>query len=226
MIIERDLTSDNLVQVLTIICDCFNIGMLSGGIRQMYLGIEIGHPVYATLFCNLVSVLVTSIVELLAIPFLNEIRVQTLVKSCATFYAIFHASAWLVMSVLRYLYIVHNDWVHKTFPEPKTLAAISIFSIYCIYGISISTIIPLFLVNGWPYRGVTEMEAASKIACTITVLASYICILGISSIFYFLILHQKGAIGKNCIGTLPSEAPVEDLAAVREISICNVHYST
>ena len=88
---------------IVIICDCFNIVLTIYCIRQMYLGIEIGHPVYATVFCNLITVLAACIVEILVLPFIKNIRIETVVKSGAAFYAMFQGSALLVISVLRYL---------------------------------------------------------------------------------------------------------------------------
>jgi hypothetical protein len=198
------------VVTTTVICDSFNIGILIFGLRQMYFGIEVGHPVFATLFCNLVSVLAVSIIETLLIPFLNGIRVETLVKSSSAFYALFHASTWLIMSILRYIYIVHNQWVHKTFPEARTLAVISITTIYCIFGISMSIVIPVFKMNGWPYIEVSEMDREPKIACLIALLGCYGVILTFSNIVYVLILHQRGAIGKNGVGVLPEDTGVQE----------------
>jgi hypothetical protein len=202
------------VIIVTMVCDTLNIAALLCGICQMYLAIEIGHPVYATLFCNLISVLLSSTLEIVAIPFLEYIRVKTFVKNCTAFVVIFHACTWLVMSVLRYLYIVHNNWVHKTFPDARKLTVLSLCLTYCIYCITISTFLPLFFINKWPYIEVIEMEMTDRIACSITFLGSYICILGISSIFYTLILHQRGSIGKNCVGVLPAGLEDNELTRV------------
>ena len=70
-VLDDSAISNSQMLVVAMICDCSNIGLLIFGIRKMYLAIEIGHPVYATLFCNLASALVSSIVELFVIPFLN-----------------------------------------------------------------------------------------------------------------------------------------------------------
>jgi hypothetical protein len=200
--------------IVTMVCDTLNIAMLLYGIYHMYRAIEIGHPVYATLFYNLILVILASTLEIVAVPFLEYIRVQTFVKNCTAFVVIFHACTWLVMSVLRYLYIVHNNWVHKTFPDPRKLTILSLCLTCCIYCITILTFLPLFLINKWPYIEVIEMEMTDRIACSIAFLASYICILGISSIFYTLILHQRGSIGNNCVGVLPAGLEDNELTRV------------
>jgi len=202
-------TSNLQMKIIIVICDSFNTGLLVCCIQQMYLSVEIGHPVYATLFCNLVSVLAASILELLTIPLLEQIQVQTFVKSWSYFYSIFHACTWLVMTVLRYVYIVHNDWVHKTFTQSRTLTVLSISLIYCVYFLTVSMIIPILVKHGWPYIEVNKMNWESKRACFIAVLAGYGWIICLSNVFYVLILHQRGAIGKNSVDVLPAEHIVE-----------------
>jgi len=211
-----NLVSHNPAEVIiaAMICDSFNIVVLLFSIRQMYLAIEIGHPAYAVLFCNLIAVILASAAEIAALPLLEFIRVQTFVKNCTAFVVIFHACTWFVMSVLRYLYIVHNDWVHKTFPDARKLTILSLCLTYCIYCITVLTFLPLFLIKKWPYIEVIEMDMADRIACSIAFLGSYIGILGISCIFYFLILQQKGSIGKNSVGVLPAELEENEIARV------------
>jgi len=186
--------------IVTMVCDTLNIAMLLYGIYHMYRAIEIGHPVYATLFYNLILVILASTLEIVAVPFLEYIRVQTFVKNCTAFVVIFHACTWLVMSVLRLL---------------------SLCLTCCIYCITILTFLPLFLINKWPYIEVIEMEMTDRIACSIAFLASYICILGISSIFYTLILHQRGSIGKNCVGVLPAGLEDNELTGVSKRNYFN-----
>jgi hypothetical protein len=203
-VVQQNIINSSQEIIATVICDSFNAGILTYGLWQMYLGIEVGHPVYATLFNNLLFLLFVSIIEIILTPFLNQIRVETLIKSFSGFCALFHASTWLVMSALRYIYIVHSDWVHKTFPEARTLTIMSIAAIYSIYGISMSIVISTLIMNGWPQLAVTEMDRESKIACMMSLLACYVFIFCVSNIFFVLILHERGAIGKNGVGVLPA----------------------
>ena len=215
-------TSSSSIEVTAAImsCDALNIVVLTYGLRQMYLGIEISHPVYATLFCNLMSVLAASIIEMISLPFLNgSIRAETFAKSCAAFYALFHNCSWLVMAILRYLYIVNSHWIHQNFPDPKRLTAISIFAIYGIYILNLSSTIPLLVVNGWPYIELSEMSDVARKVCGLPVLVNYLSIICLSCIFYILILHQRGGIGKNSVGIAAAAAAEQGQESSKDVSI-------
>jgi len=216
-ILQQNIINNSHAIIATVMCDSFNLGILICGLWQMYLGIEVGHPVYATLFCNLMFVLFVSIVEITLAPFLNQIRVETLFKSSAGFCALFHASTWLVMSALRYIYIVHSDWVHKTFSEARTLAIVSITAICVIFCISMSIAVSTFIKNGWPYIGITEMDREPKISCMVSIIGCYIFIFSVSNIFFVLILHERGVIGKSAVGVLPADPAIVEPTVVSEV---------
>ena len=199
---------------IVIICDCFNIVLTIYCIRQMYLGIEIGHPVYATVFCNLITVLAACIVEILVLPFIKNIRIETVVKSGAAFYAMFQGTAMLVISVLRYLYIVHNIWLHKNFQSTKTLVGLSIGLVYIVYIFCLGTLIPVLVHHGWPFIAMTEMDPTPRLICRGTMGANESGILILSSIFYFMILHHSGRIGKSSVGVLTPETNGEEPKSV------------
>jgi hypothetical protein len=74
MEIEIVLLSEEQVMVIACFTNFFTSVLLLVGIVKMYQTIELGHPVYAVLFCDLVSVLMTSIVEMTAVWFLDQIR--------------------------------------------------------------------------------------------------------------------------------------------------------
>ena len=203
-----------MTTVLVMVCDCFNIGLTSYCIRQMYLGIEIGHPVYATLFCNLISVLAICIVEILVLPFLKNIRAETIVKSGAALYAMFQGTCWLVISILRYLYIVHNNWLHKKFQGTRTLTLLSIGLVYFVYSFCLGTLIPVLVHHGWPFIGMTEMDPTPRLICIGTLVANEGGILIVSSIFYFMILHHRGGIGKSSVDVLTAASNREEQKSV------------
>jgi hypothetical protein len=73
-VIETSLVSNEQVIVIACVTNFLMSVFLLVGIVKMYGSIELGHPVYAVLFCDLVSVLMTSIVEMTAIWFLDQIR--------------------------------------------------------------------------------------------------------------------------------------------------------
>jgi hypothetical protein len=81
------------------------------GILQMYNGIEIEHPVFRVLFCNLIVTFFSSTVNIIAYPIGKNIRYSTIVNGNNAFCLLFHCCCWFVVSVLRYLYIIHKDWI-------------------------------------------------------------------------------------------------------------------
>jgi len=206
-----------LTTVVVIIVDCFGIGLIIYCMRKMYLGIEIGHPIYATLFCNLVTVLAVCITEILILPFLKNIRFETFVKSSAAYYGVFQGVILLVLSVLRYLYICHNVWLHEHFPNISYLTALSVGSIYMVYSICMANILPVYIHHGWPFKGMTDMDLHPRLVCAGTLVLNETVILVLSSIFYFLILSHRGGIGKNSVDVLPDGTNKHDHQMVSNI---------
>ncbi len=87
----------------------------------MYNGIDIEHPVFRVLFCNLIAAFFLSAVNLVAFPFNLEIKYSTIVTGTNASCLIFHCCCWFVVSLLRYLYIIHKDWLLNRYPDPKYL---------------------------------------------------------------------------------------------------------
>jgi hypothetical protein len=95
--------------VTSIIHDVIDFGFLFVCIYGMYRGIEIGHPIYALLFTNLMFPLVCIILNLIAMPFLPFevwLRLTMLFNVVST---LFHMTSWTVISVLRYIFIEHRS---------------------------------------------------------------------------------------------------------------------
>ena len=65
------------------ISDSFNVVLLVVGLNLMYRGLEISHPVFGVLFCNLFVALSTSITEILTVETVSNIRVTT-IAGCFT----------------------------------------------------------------------------------------------------------------------------------------------
>ena len=169
------------------------------GIWQMFLEIEINHPIYMALFCNLVSPLLASITEILIAPLLTKIRITTLVKGSTTLCILFHCCCWCVMSILRYVYIIYGNWLHYKIPENKNITIITISSIYALYLVGCTIVFLPTIYFGWPYREVYEMERGQQLICILSVLSTYIFLLGLSCFFYCLILRGRGALGQNFV---------------------------
>jgi hypothetical protein len=180
------------------------------GIRQIYLGIEISHPIYMALFCNLVSHLISSILEIMIAPFLTKIRITTLIKGSFTFCILFHCCCWCVLSVLRYIYIIHGDWLSNKIPENKTITIITISAIYTLFLVGSTVVFLPTIYFGWPYKEVYELETGPKLICLLSILSTYVVLLGFSCFFYFLMLRHRGALCQNAVAASHDENENQD----------------
>ncbi len=92
----------------------------------MYNGIEIQHPLYAILFCNLIVPLISSSINLSVygfVPLKFYIKVSNFTYGFSVY---FHAICWLLSSLIRYLYIMNNDWLYSKFPDVKRQGLIAL----------------------------------------------------------------------------------------------------
>ena len=60
------------MKTILVVPEFCNLGLLGIGLIQMYLGIEIGHPVYALLFANLCMAFFASLLGILSCFFLKD----------------------------------------------------------------------------------------------------------------------------------------------------------
>ena len=76
MLSENNLpNSEDLIPILNIfflIPELLNVLLLGLGVYEMHEGIEIGHPVYALLFANLVVALISSLLGLVSFLALTD----------------------------------------------------------------------------------------------------------------------------------------------------------
>lgn len=98
-----DLAID-LLNVIIILPDCVGIFILLLAVFGMYYGIEVRHPLYAILYANLIFALLCSL-----------------------------TSAWGMTSIIRYIWLYHNDWIHSLIPNPTAQCLISILWLFCAY---------------------------------------------------------------------------------------------
>ena len=180
-----------------ILPDVMNIILLIVSLVLMYKGIEILHPIYGCLFCNLGSALLTSVTEIFLLVLVTEFRTTTIIKACCTFYILFHCSTWAIISILRYAYIVHPDWLHDKFLDHRVLLITSLVLIYSSFMMCGTAIVGVIVYCGWPYIEAYEMDISRKLACILTSLTSYLLLLGVSCYSYHRLLRRKGAIGQN-----------------------------
>ena len=107
-----------LTKVALLLSEMLNLCFLSFGIYGMFKSIEIQHPLYAALYLNLLIALVTSVINLLAYPFIDVyLRFSNSLNCLALF---FHMGCWLITSIIRYVYLIHSDWLYSKIPSVKT----------------------------------------------------------------------------------------------------------
>ena len=127
---------------------------LLSGIYGMFHGIEVCHPIYAVLFTNLVSALLSTILNLVLF---TNLEIETYVRFANAsngWYLVFHCNAWCITSILRYLYILHSDWVDTNFPSQKKLAKLTVAITFLSYVVLISPMIAISINLGKLYMSI------------------------------------------------------------------------
>ena len=135
---------------LLVIPEYFNICLLLIGVYGIYRGVEISHPIYFILFVNLIIPLSVSVINIIAYQITSTKKYLMMASSLSGLCLAFHCNCWCVTSIIRYLYIVHENWIHNKIPNFKhqcivALAATlaSLFSLMApsfVYSISIGNI--------------------------------------------------------------------------------------
>jgi hypothetical protein len=174
----------------------FNIILLTTLIGMMYNGIEIVHPIYKIVFCNLCVSLLSSFTSVATFLFIKTMRFSTMLNSINWCCILYHYTSWCILSVLRYLYIMHGNWLHKKIPEPKTIGNLGLAAIAVTYFLAVSVnILAAILLTGWPRKGLEEAPTAFLIIRTIVILVTFLLLLGVSCFFYAKILRHTAKVG-------------------------------
>lgn len=122
--------------IFLVIPECFNVILLSASMYGMYRGIEIKHPLYAVLFSNLIVALLSSLINVIifsTLPLNVFIRSTNAMSGISLTY---HCNAWLSSSVLRYIYILHEDKFYRLIPN-MTIQS-TIFIVYAWISVVLS----------------------------------------------------------------------------------------
>jgi len=175
----------------------------------MYNGIEIEHPVFRVLFCNLVAALLSSAVNVIVFPIKMEIKYSSIIGGNNVFCLIFHCCCWFIVSLLRYLYIIHKEWLLNRYPDPKYLNRLAIASVFLTYFTCWSTLIVVFTYCGWPKLKLSEMERPQKAFASGTLLGIFI---SLSCFLYLLILKKRGMLKNNRVGNIISKEDASNSA--------------
>ena len=107
------------IQISLVMPECINLILLLMAIYGMHHGIEIGHPLYAILFLNLIIALCFTLFDIVGFVFLPADKFMTLTNTNSGLSLFFHCTSWCITSIIRYIYIAHDDWIHSTIPSHK-----------------------------------------------------------------------------------------------------------
>jgi hypothetical protein len=168
---------------LPVSLELFNIMILTAGMCLMYLGIEISHPVYGLLFSNLIVTTISSLINVFVFPFIKTIQYNTLVNGNNSACLNFHCCCWCILSVLRYLYIIHKPWLDKKFPKPFSLLLLSFFGVLALFFPGTITISALAVHLQWPDVKLMKMPSEDKLKFVGILLGNYTMLLSISCFF-------------------------------------------
>ena len=131
----------------------FNLALLIIGVDAMCHGIDIGHPLYIILFLNLIIPLAVTVINISAFLFINIEQYATMSNAMNGLSVEFHCNCWCICSIIRYIYMVHESWIHSRLPNPKLQCAIAIvitFATYvALYYVSYAKLVPL--VTFWNF---------------------------------------------------------------------------
>jgi hypothetical protein len=176
----------------------------------MYNGIEIDHPVFRVLFCNLIVAFLSSAVNVVVYPFETEIKYSTMVTTSNGLSLMFHCCCWLILSLLRFFYIIHKDWLLRRFPDPKTLNRLAVGAVFVIFSTCSSIIVVVCWLCGWPRIKIFEMPMPQKAISVLTSFGIFLLLISFSCPFYLFILRKRGKLRNNKVGNIIPEVKVKD----------------
>jgi hypothetical protein len=104
-------------QILIVSVEIIEWPILLLGVLGMFFGLEISHPVYSVLFCNLLTSFICSslnIVMLLSVSYRTFANFAILANYACN---VFHCCCWCVISILRYLILVKRNWTNNRYPD-------------------------------------------------------------------------------------------------------------
>jgi hypothetical protein len=182
-----------------VIFEVLSSAILFTGSYYTYRGIEIRHPVYAVLFCDLIVALASSLINGVIFPFVSTYRYTSLANGSNVLCLIFHSCCWCILSIQRYLYITKKTWLEQKFPDPSRLLKASLLSLIVLVTFNMGSGLGIVIYYGYPKVKVMEMSLEHKIPCVIVLLCNYVVMLLISCWCYAEILRLRGKFGQNSV---------------------------
>ena len=124
-----------------------------------------------------------------------------------------------VISGLRYLFILHQDWLDSHWPEPRKLRQAELASVFGLLflQISINTVTFMLLAKpyGWPQKSFFQ-SVPGPIQTTIILICLFVFLLPvkISIVFYLLLLKQRKTFEtKNKVGIIETKTSISGSCA-------------
>ncbi len=102
-------------------------------------------------------------IDIIAYPLDKTIKYSTIVNGNNACCLLFHCCSWFVLSILRYVYIVHKAWIENKFPDPDVLGRLSILSVFSTFLACFGYILLTASLCGWPKNKIFEMPRVQKI---------------------------------------------------------------
>lgn len=207
--------ADNGFEMWELWPPAFNIVLLVASMTEMYNRIEISHPVYSVLFCNLAAALVSSLADLV-FPFIQSISYDILVSSSGTSSIFIHCWSWSVLTVIRYIYIVHPEVIDTKFPDQRVLSKLAISALLSLSSFCISIQLWNQVSSGWPKVRFVEFPPDRFALGIATMLMSVGIPILTSIVFTFILLHKRGKLGNNRVENYTKPTSAEDQESARE----------
>jgi hypothetical protein len=178
--------------------ELFNTILLMSVLVPVYKGIEIEHPIYKILFSNLCVSLLSSLANFAFFFFPIKVLKFTRALSTNNWVCImYHYTSWCILSILRYIYIKHSDWLHKKFPKTSTIGNLATAAIALACLLEFLLCLAVFTLTGWPRIKNSEVSKPIFILRGSTPLGILVSLIGISCFFYAKILRENRKVGEN-----------------------------
>ena len=140
--------------IFTLLPELVSLPIFAGAILIMYQGVEIEHPVFSVILNNLMFPLFVNLV-IICSAFPSNMKIFLNVSAFGNMVCLLHHhTSWMVLSGLRYAYIVKPEWLHSTWPDVKRLRYLSVATVYISFALIVTLSLSIFLILavpfGWP----------------------------------------------------------------------------
>jgi len=106
----------------------------------------------------------------------------------------------------RYFYIVKSDWLHSTFPNPLCITILSV-----LLDVALVILFAFIFYSSLSFcgglGGFFTLDPVTKFQCLSWQLGSNFFCIVLSSIFYTIILRQRGKFFNSNVGVEPEQDP-------------------